>query len=170
MKKLVLALGVTLAVALFACVTFRNAIEDKLPSSCIRILRAPESMELLALDPRPIDARPVADRNVPSERVFHGYEILGHAPLIGVKPRRKLTEVVFKGILESDGKVAACFNPRHGLRAVREGQVVDLLICYECLQVEVHGPGKKESALTSDSVEPEVTRIYQVAGLTIAPR
>jgi hypothetical protein len=78
-------------------------------------------MELLSLDPRPIDARPVPTATCLPSACSHGYRFLGHAPLNGVKPRRKLTEVVFKGILESDGKVAACFNPRHGLRAVARG-------------------------------------------------
>lgn len=36
------------------------------------------------------------------------------------------------------GAVAACFSPRHGVRAVVEGTVHDLLICYECASAEIY--------------------------------
>lgn len=36
------------------------------------------------------------------------------------------------------GAVAACFSPRHGVRAVVDGTVNDLLICYECASAEIY--------------------------------
>jgi hypothetical protein len=172
-KRLAVALGVV-AAGVIACVTFRDPIEDKIPVSVLRALRDPESFELLALDPLQIEARGKGAAAVPAEREFHGYEILGHAPLNEPKARKKLVGLVLRGVQESDGKVAACFNPRHGIRLVKEGRVVDFLICYECLSMTIHGGDvdRKEpvGVLTASTVEPEVTRIYTAVGLTISER
>lgn len=170
MKKLAAALAV-IAVGVIACVTFRDPIEDRLAVGVIRALRDPESFEILALDPVPIDTRAKGARAVPPEREFHGFEILGHAPLNAPAVRSELVALVLRGVQESDGTVAACFDPRHGIRVVKEGRVIDLLICYECLTIQIHGAeldAKGPShALTANSVEPEVTRIYTAAGLKI---
>lgn len=171
MKKLLLALAVAL-VGTVSCVTFRDSVEDKLPLTVIRTLRFPDSFEILALDPTPVKARTSA---LPAERDFHGHEILGHAPLNDDLVRSELVELVLRGIQESDGTVAACFEPRHGIRAVKEGKVLDMLICYECLQVEIHTPELVEEkgrlgVLTSNSVEADVSRVYTSAGLALAPK
>jgi hypothetical protein len=174
MKKVAFALGLSVLGA-FACVTFRNSVEDKLPLTVIRALREPDSFEILALDPMAREERGAADKPIPPDKDFHGFEILGHAPLNDAAARSELVELVLQGIQESDGTVAACFIPRHGIRAVKEGKVLDLVICYECLQVEIHfaeltEEGGRLGVLTSLSVEPEVTRIYHSAGLRIAGR
>lgn len=174
MKKLLLAFAVAVGGTL-ACVTFRDSVEDKLPLTVIRVLRSPDSLEILALDPVPVAARRADARTLPIEKEFHGYEILGHAPLNDDVVRQELVELVLRGIQESDGRVAACFDPRHGIRAVKEGKVLDMLICYECLQVEIHYSELVEEkgrlgVLTANTVEPDVTRIYRSAGLAIAPK
>lgn len=172
MKKLALALGLA-GLATLACVTFRDSVEDKLPLTVIRALREPDSFEILALDPISRKERDATEKPIAPEREFHGYEILGHAPLNDEVARGELVELVLRGVQESDGTVAACFNPRHGIRAVKEGKVLDMLICYECLQIEIHFSELEEEkrrmgVLTSQSVEPDVTRIYSAAGLKIA--
>jgi hypothetical protein len=169
-KRIAVAFAL-IAVGVIACVTFRDPIEDRVPVNILRALRDPESFEILALDPVLIDERAKDARSVPAEREFHGYEILGHAPLNEPGARKELVGFVLRGIQESDGKVAACFDPRHGIRVVKEGRVIDLVICYECLQMTIHGGDvdRKEplGVLTSSSVEPAVTRIYTAAGLKI---
>lgn len=170
--KVVLASVVALALVVLGCVTFRNSVEDKLPTSVIRTLRFPDSLEILALDPTSSKERGTV---LPAERDFHGYAILGHAPLNDEATRSELVELVLRGVQESDGRVAACFNPRHGIRAVKDGKVLDMLICYECLQIELHCAALEEEkgrlgVLTSSSVEPEVSRLFEAAGLELAPR
>jgi len=171
MKSILIAIVVVGAVIL-GCVAFRKTIDDKLPQAVIRVLRSPESVDLLTLNPVPLEEHAPGTPGLPVEREFHGYEILGHAPLTTREQREKLTLLLFQGIVESDGRVAGCFNPRHGVRAVRDGEVVDLVICYECLQIKIHAVAPKDSklVLTSQAVEPRVTKLYESVGLQLAPR
>ena len=174
MKKITLLLGLA-AMSVLACVTFRESIEEKLPLTIVRAMRSPDSFELLVLDPVELKVRGTKDGSIPPEREFHGYEILGHVPLLEEGVRSELVELVLKGVQESDGTAAACFNPRHAIRIVNEGRVLDLLICYECLQITIYSAELSDQkgrlvALTSSTVEPEVSRIFTQAGLSTAPR
>ena len=63
MKKLLLAFAVAIGGTL-ACVTFRDSVEDKLPLTVIRVLRSPDSLEILALDPVPVVGGSVGHRQL----------------------------------------------------------------------------------------------------------
>ena len=79
--------------------------------------------------------------------------------------------LVYQGVRSSNGTVAACFNPRHGIHATRQGRTVDLLICFECLQIEIFEAERKiAGVLTSRSVEADVDALYEAAGLHSEPR
>lgn len=65
--------------------------------------------------------------------------------------------------------VAACFNPRHGLRAVHAGHTVDLVICFECLTLEVFADGAHvQWGDLARTQEAEFSALYEAAGLAIA--
>jgi hypothetical protein len=69
----------------------------------------------------------------------------------------------------NDGRVAACFNPRHGIRASREGKTIDLVICFECLQVYVYAEeGRQGSFLTTSSPQPVFDQVLREAGVPLA--
>src|SRR5437016_14182158 len=55
---------------------------------------------------------------VNTEQVFHGFSILGKAEVIAADDKTTLLRSFAEGVRKSDGTVAACFNPRHGLRSV----------------------------------------------------
>ncbi len=64
---------------------------------------------------------------------------------VSVKDKETRAAVVaatLKGIQESDGSIARCFEPRHGIRVVHEKKTVELLICFACSQTEVFVDGK----------------------------
>ena len=44
------------------------------------------------------------------------------------RDQRRILAVIYEGIRDSKGMVAACFNPRHGVRATRGEDVVELVI------------------------------------------
>jgi hypothetical protein len=93
-------------------------------------------------------------------RTRGGQEIFDHYPVLGsveVKPPERirglaktLTQEVRFGIA-----FLMCFLPRHGIRAdLPDGRRIDLLICYQCDQIEIHGarealvhPGPSKAAL-----------------------
>ena len=51
--------------------------------------------------------------------------------------QKQLLDALYKGIADSDGNGAKCFDPRHGIRASVDGKTVDLVICFECSWVYV---------------------------------
>lgn len=142
---------------------------ERLPAAAEDVLRAASELEVFALDPTPMDD------GAGSGQSLHGFQILGSARITDSRQRDELVGLILRGIRKSDGSVALCFNPRHGLRAVHEGRTLELVICFECLFMQAHGEaaapgGGHVNVLTAQSVEPEVTRIYEAAGLRIAGR
>lgn len=111
---------------------------------------------------------PYDERENETKGRFHGFKILGQTKLPSSQ-RGKLLRLIFSGIQQSNGSVAECFEPRHGVRAVAGTETVDLVICYACLSIQVYRNGKRrpDSALTAHSVEPAVTAMFQALGLKI---
>lgn len=148
-----------------------SAEENQLPPEALRALRGARSLELFALDPTPLMQGAVP----PEKGVFHEYPILGRAVLSDAVQAKALGELVLRGIRESDGTAAACFNPRHGIRVSQDGRTLDFVICYECLSLSVHGDllgsaGPRLGLLTAQRVESGVSAIFEGAGLKTAPK
>ncbi|MFL6262528.1 MAG: hypothetical protein ACJ76Y_22755 [Thermoanaerobaculia bacterium] len=87
-------------------------------------------------------------------RVFHGFPILGRARVTSLKRIGRIAESLTRGV--SFGAGFSCFFPRHGVRAdLRDGRRIDLVICYSCDRIEIHGargdlyvqPGPSRDAL-----------------------
>ena len=104
---------------------------NQLPAAAITILTRADHFELLSLDPR------LGDRT--DENTFHGYRVLARVPISDANGRQKLVSALREGMRESSGTIAACFNPRHGIHALYKGKQADLVICFECLQVQLFG-------------------------------
>src|SRR5262249_35638882 len=103
--------------------------EQKLPDKVWAILNEADQLELLSLDP---------DQEKDSKDKFHGWNVLGKTEIKDKKAREGVVSAVSKGVKESDGTRANCFEPRHGVRASKGKQTVDLVICFECLSVEIY--------------------------------
>ncbi len=155
---------VSLALLLLASVAACSArIGDRLPKTALDVLRSPDSMEILALHPFPHEAE---GKPADEESSFHGYRILGRAMVPVAADRTHIVDLVIRGIEESDGTVAACFNPRHGIRARSGDREIDLVICYECLSMLVRGPGlEPASATTTQAPEAALREIWRSYGL-----
>ena len=133
------------------------------------VLDAPDAVELLALHPYPHlpQGAPAGE-----EDDFHGYRVLGRAALVDAQRVRALVGHVERGIRASDGTVAACFNPRHGLRFEKAGRTIECLICFECTWIHIYGRGGSEDVtrmLFSAGVEPVLASAMKAHGLTKAP-
>lgn len=135
-------------------------LADGVLESAADILETAARFELLALEPMPLQQ--------PTATAFGGYEVRGRTE-VEVAIGRDVLRLVEEGIRASDGRVAACFNPRHGIRAESAAGTCDIVICYECLSMQVFVDGAHaENVLTSERVEPRVTAIWRTAGLTLA--
>lgn len=105
----------------------------RMPAEAHAVLTDAGSMQLLRLDPHRLEEQPKGPAK------FHGYAILGETELATPESRHEAIFHIYQGIADKqDDMVAACFNPRHGIRATKDGQQVDLVICYQCLSLEVY--------------------------------
>ena len=100
-----------------------------LPTELQSVLEGDHVIELFSLNPEPPDKTTV-DK-------FHGWEVLGQAQL-DQESAAKITTALLDGIANAPNYVAACFNPRHGLRITGDENSIDVVICFECVQVYVY--------------------------------
>jgi hypothetical protein len=104
----------------------------------------------------------------PEKPAFHGYTITGEARIREAAAQTAILDTLLDAVSASDGRVAACFNPRHGIRVFHQGRFLDLVICYECLHLRVYAANDAPSqvVLTQD-VTQDMTRLYERAGLSV---
>jgi hypothetical protein len=129
-----------------------------LPAETRKLLDKADSVELLSLDPM-----------VPEEKKqgFHGYKVLGVLKLEKKADREKLLKALYKGIDDSDGSVAGCFIPRHGIRAKVGGKVIELVICFQCHSMNVSVDGKRSSVLTAPGPAPTFNKLLKDAKIPL---
>ena len=125
------------------------------------ILDKAETFELYSLDPKP-----AKDVNG-----FHDYKVLGKTLVKDAKVREGIVAALYKGIADTDGTVAGCFNPRHGIRAGADGQTADLVICFECLSMQAYLDGKRDGgALTTGGPQTTFDKVLRDAGVPRSPK
>ena len=103
--------------------------ENKIPDELRAILEKTEQFELLSLSP--------ATQKDEIKDSFHGWKILGKTTVKDAETRKKVVAAFKKGVEDNKGGPAFCFNPRHGIRISHDGKTTDLVVCFECSQVQV---------------------------------
>jgi hypothetical protein len=124
----------TLVTTLCTCAAEEK--ENKLPADAKVILEKAEQFEMYSLDP--------SIEKVEGKEGFHGWKVLGKTAVKKAEVRKQLLADLDKGIADSDGNGAKCFDPRHGIRAKHDGKIVDLVICFECGWIYVFRDDKAE--------------------------
>jgi hypothetical protein len=138
------------------------AAGNELPKDVRAVLDKADRFELLSLDPTRQKEKPKDD--------FRGWKVLGRTEVKDAETRKKLVAALYKGIADSDGTVAACFNPRHGIRATHDGKTVELVICYECLSMQAHLGETRSSALTTRSPQKTFDQVLRDAKVPLPPK
>ena len=170
-----LAVAVLAAVWLWPSVRpMRKGFDPKqnaLPTDARKVLETGERFILLSLDNLPMMGGTSAS---PPRELFNGYGVLGRAEIRNAEERTELLRALYKGIAGSDGSVNSCFHPRHGISATLGGEAVDLVICFECLQIQTftnHGEGvlaPSAPVLTTRSPQRTFNRALKRARLPVA--
>ena len=130
---------------------YANAGE--LPEMVREALSKSRSLRLYSLDPS-IGAK--------DYRGFHGWTVLGEVTLEGAAATAA-REAVAKGIQESKGDGAKCFEPRHGLRAGS----VDLVICFECFHVYAYQGWDRAYCVTTEAPARVLNQLLSGAGIPL---
>lgn len=154
----------TVVLLIVGClITFRlleiRAVQTAIPADNRQILDHSQQFYLYSLDPHPLEVK--ADED------FHDTRILTRTLVTNPRARASLLTAFYNGIEEGNGDQMGCFDPQIGIRAVRNGQTVDLVICYACLHVEIYDRHGFRSASTSNSPLPVFIRILSEAGVTL---
>ncbi len=123
-----------------------------------------EALELYSLDPGEDFKEPDVKKG------FYGWKILGKTTIKDAKTRKKIIDALYKALDESDGSAAKCFIPRHGVRATVDGKTADVVICFECRQMEFHIGGEMKTEPTNDSAARVLNEVLTMAGVPLAAK
>jgi hypothetical protein len=129
--------------------------KPQLPKSARSILEKADRFELFSLDPNAPKLKP--------GQGFHRWKVLGKTLIKEKKLQETIMSALARGIAEQPGAIADCFKPRHGIRAVRRKEHVDLVICFECFQVLVLGEKEASKVLTTRSPQPVFDKVLTQA-------
>ncbi len=127
-----------------------------------KVLNSAQQFTIFALNP---GGRPTEGEEVAGE--FHGFPILGQAEIRNPAERAALLHALYYGIDDSNGNAASCFDPRHGIRVTSNGETVDLVICFACLQVDVYFGNQSRQLLTSRLPQPVFNQAFRNANLPV---
>ncbi len=136
------AIPVCLAAATVGC----TAVDNDLPKDVSAAFEKATEVTLYSLDP---------GHGYKGDDNFHGWKVLGKTTLKDDQ-LKKVWSAVEKGRKASNGMVAACFNPRHGLRVVRDKEVFDIVICFECLSATCYSGDKRVGSFLTTSAPGKV--------------
>ncbi len=84
------------------------------------------------------------------EEVFHDFRSLGKVEIMEPNERTALLDVLAKSV--DKGQQKKCFNPRHGIRFIRNGEAIDFVISFECQNVSIHAPQSERFTSIDDRV------------------
>jgi hypothetical protein len=124
-------------------------VGNEMPKEAKEAFQKAAEFDLYSLDPSP------EGRNEKSPERFHGWTVFGKTTLKS-DAAKTIHDAIEKGRKDSDGKVAACFNPRHGVRIVQDQKTYDLVICFECLSAEVYESDKQIGSFLTTSTPAKV--------------
>lgn len=133
----------------------KEEISRAFPKDSYAVFMVNEKLTLYALKPE--------SQNTNADN-FHGFGILSKTE-IDTKEHQKELKTAF--VEEMAGaKSAACFNPRHALRAEANGKMIDLAISFECGKFIVYaGDETGEGGISGSNLEQPFNQILQNAGI-----
>jgi len=130
-----------------------------LPEGLKEALEKAEKVELYSLEPR----------GAKGKDLFHDYTVLGKVELKDKADRADAVKAVAGALGVGSG--AKCFDPRHGMRLVRGGKSVDLVICFRCSNVRVYGLTANDKSVrvtTAKTAQEALDKILSGANVPLA--
>lgn len=138
--------------------------ENPLPADVRAVLEAPETLEIYAVR----GSMDLGGMPPPGSDTFHDNLVIGKAAVSEAAQRVRITAAATAGI-DPEAPVAACFHPRHALRAMRNRTTVDLVICYECASLEVYVNDERIGSVPTRDVRASLDREFLALGVTPDP-
>ena len=142
-----------------------GTVIEEVPALVREALENADAVELLSLFPYPrgVDEELWTERGYSDGELIDDYAVIGKTTL-SPNDRRRIVQALYDGIDDSDGMVAACFNPRHGLTMTHQGKRVDVVICYQCLSMQMHLDGEHAAnVLTTEAPKRVFNAVLRAA-------
>ncbi|WP_038161809.1 hypothetical protein [Verrucomicrobium sp. BvORR106] len=113
-------------------------IPDSLPAEVVAAFEAAKTAKLYSLEP--------AGEMLPQHERLHNERVLGDTTLTWEQTATAF-RLVKKGVAEGFDRLAFCFSPRHALRVTTREHHYDLVICFECVRVDVYRDQERLSSV-----------------------
>ncbi len=99
---------------------------------------------------------------------FHQYPVLGKLEITDKSAQKEILEAMKDG-MAYNGPGNKCFWPRHAIRTVKNGAIVDVAICFECCQYRVFDAENLNTKVIGSSPQAILNRFLTAAGVPLAP-
>jgi hypothetical protein len=64
--------------------------------------------------------------------ILHGYPVLGKVKVTDREQRQALVSAIKDAVRNNREPEDKCFKPRHAIRSTKAGEMVDMVICFQC--------------------------------------
>ena len=135
---------------------------NRLTADVEAMLDKADQIELISLSPEHLQEAP--------KDAFYRWRVLGRTMIKG-EDKVAALKALRSGIAANEGMVAGCFNPRHGIRVTHDGKTTDLVICFECMSIQVfQGEKQLANVLTTADAKPLFDKLLAAAKVPLAAK
>ena len=127
----------------------------------------PSMIEKILIDPVSVEVFSLDFKNSAGGEFLYGHHVLGKTL---VKDSRNSTRIAgfFKQAIERGSYTWACFEPRHALRVIRNGETLDVILCFECRNFHWYVNGESQGELPiHPGLEVTLDYVLRRAGVPI---
>lgn len=138
-------------------------IVNEIPSTVSVALMESQEFEVLSLDPKRRDI------NAPAE--FFRRRVIGKVRVTDSETRKQILAALNRGVSAPQITPPSCFDPRHAIHVKNQGTTYYIVICFECLQVEVFVDDELDRELnfrTTDAPEEFFDSLLRAANVPVA--
>jgi hypothetical protein len=128
-----------------------------LPDEVLAALRNPDKVTLYS-----IEMAPGTGKNS-----LYGFRILGHVELNAARSSVAI-QAFESAVANWNGVMAECFNARHAMRVEANHHTYDLLLCYECHQLEAYRDGRMVCEIGATGSPKVLNGLLTSAGIPLA--
>jgi len=113
---------------------------------------------------------PASDPNLLAGSMFHNYRVLGQTEIDDENIQERIRAIFDDGITDRHFS-SACFSPKHGIRAVKNGQTLDIVICFHCSLAKMYLNNKPVADYHFGSIhQPDFDAILKDANVPLAEK
>lgn len=130
-------------------------------------LRTCDHLVLMSTDP--LALRDYSDAKRDALARGERLDVRGRLELMDLTERLRVAEAVIADVAAAKKVDMLCFNPRHEIQATKDGKVLRLVICYQCVAIKVCEAGKESVRLNLSGTSAAVlNQLLAKAGIPIS--